>query len=65
MNTSHAVSECEMASAILIASYHYRSTEQPDPFIIDNLLLAADSCLARARDAINSELIKKDSIDKQ
>ncbi len=58
MNTpsSSAVSECEMANAILIAWAFYGTAYEPDPSIKDSLLMAALSSLERATNLIKTEL---------
>ncbi|HHL2712954.1 TPA: hypothetical protein ACQ39K_004589 [Yersinia enterocolitica] len=59
MNTStasSAISECEMANAILIAmNFYYSISPEADPSIKESLLMAALSNLERATNLVKSE----------
>ncbi|EMW2841492.1 TPA: hypothetical protein PXP91_004070 [Yersinia enterocolitica] len=54
--TSSAISECEMANAILIAmNFYYETSPSADPSIKESLLMAALGNLERATNLVKSE----------
>lgn len=54
--TLSAISECEMANAILIAvNFYYTTSPEADPSIKERLLMAALGNLERATNLVKSE----------
>lgn len=56
MDIQSAISECDMAHSILIALISYKKNPHPSEVVAQSLTFAAESCLARAISAINTDL---------